>query len=150
MSEAIILGLITIGGGAIGNYAAQWLREKNETKRGAVQVSGEVHKADLESDAQFMERLIKRVEHLEARQLETEKIVREQDGKISDLKLMLERVGNEYETLRKLQRRVARQLREGKSIDEDTLSEMENAPIFARVLAGAESARPLPEAANGA
>ena len=150
MGEQVILAIITVMGGGAGAWAAAWLREKNETRRNSTQVSGEIHKAELESDAQFMDRLIKRVENLEARQLESEKNAREQDGKISNLRLMLDRVGHIYETLRKLQRRVARQLREGKSIDEDTISEMETAPEFSRVLAGWEERSVLPSAENEA
>lgn len=146
MSNEILLAIITIGGGAAGNTVAQWLRDKNETKRAATTVSGEVHKAELESDAQFMDRLIKRVENLEARQIETEKTARKQDDKITELRLTQERIGNQYEANRKLQRRVARHLREGKPIDDDTLFEMENAPEFSHVLAGGQTPRALPNA----
>ena len=145
MSE-IFVAILTILGGALAGAGTQWMRDRAEARKTQTQTSGEITKAELESDEKFQERLIKRIEHLETRQLETEKTARAQDGKISDLRLMLERVGNEYETLRKLQRRVARQLREGKSMDEDTLSEMENAPDFSRVLAGAEPKKALPEA----
>ena len=144
MTEAVILGIITVLGGGFGTWVATYLREKNENSRKTTEVGGDVKKAELESDASFMDRLIKRVEHLEAGQKETDEKLRKADNEIGDLKLMVERVGNQYETNRKLQGRVARRLREGKDIDDETLWEMENAPEFSRVLEGIAAPRPLP------
>lgn len=141
--EQIILAGFTVAGGVAGGAGAQWLRDRADVRKTVVQTTGEVHKADLESDEKFQERLIKRIEHLEERQTEHDKIVRAQAEQISNLRLLLERVGNQYEAMRRLQVRVAGQLRAGKSIDDNTLAEMESAPEVSCVLAGPES-RPLP------
>lgn len=143
MTDAIILAIITVGGGAAGTYIAQRLREKNENKRAAVAASTELEKAELEGDAQFMQRLLDRVKDLEDYRKTSEENSRAQDRQIARLERALDRVGAQYETNRKLQRRVARLLRDGKAVDEDTLDELENAPEFNRVLDHPTAASPL-------
>lgn len=140
MNNEIILGLITVGGGALGTYVATLIREKNETRRTQTATSGDVHKAELESDAQFMDRLIKRVELLEERQTESEKNARAQDQQISELKLTQLRIGGVYEANRKVMMRVARHAREGRVMDADTIAEVEGIPEF-DVLIGVVSLR---------
>lgn len=138
MNNEIVLGLITVGGGALGTYLATVIREKSETKRAQAATSGDVHKAELESDAQFMDRLIKRVELLEARQAEMEKNARAQDQQIAELKLTQQRIGGVYEANRKVMMRVARHAREGRMMDADTIAEVESIPEFG-VLIGVAS-----------
>ena len=151
MTDALLLGIITVGGGMVGTYFAQRLREINENKRTQITASTDAHKAEtdlqkaeLEGDAQFMERLLERVKDLEDYRAESEKNSREQDRQIARLERALDRVGAQYETNRKLQRRVARLLREDKAVDEDTVYELDNAPEFSRVLDSPTAAAPLP------
>ncbi len=147
MIENILLGIITVGGGALGTYIAQRLREINENKRTEVTASTELQKAELEGDAQFMERLLERVKDLEAYRVESEKNARAQDRQFAQLERALDRVGAQYEANRKLQRRVAHLLRAEKAVDEDTLYELENAPEFNRVLDCSTAGSPLPPVA---
>ena len=148
MSDAVILSLITVLGGGVGTWIATNLRERNETRRTSLTTSSDVHKAELESDAQFMERLLRRIDNLEERQAEGEKREREQDKKIASLEMTQERIGGQYENNRKLMARVARLLRTDRLPDEETLLELENATPFA-VLISATRVLPVEVAPPG-
>lgn len=136
MNEYIVPVLAIIGGTA-GGMGAEWLRGRATRGAAAAQSNGAIGVAEIDLDGKILANLSARVDKLET-QLAT---ALQQIGR---LRLMLERVGHEYETARKLLGRVAKRLRSGQDVEDDMLLEMENAPDFGRVLAGFEE-RPLPD-----